>query len=91
MFMALAVLSMICQEPTTSMISQIQRSHIEANVPPPADFDRLFRRDLEAYFDRSLGKKSQVQWEMLRDGPTQTGVAYPKCCLGSSQRERRGR
>ena len=53
----------------------IQQSHIDGNVPAPADFHRLLQRDLDAYF---RGKGSSVRYEMLRDGPTQSGVAYPK-------------
>lgn len=60
-------------------IQDIQRSHIEANVPAPADFNRFLQRDLVSYF--SLLRKENtvpIEFELLRDGPTQSGVSYPK-------------
>jgi len=60
----------------------IQRSHIEANVPPPGAFERLLVRDLKAYFGRSTGKPiSAVKYITLRNAPTQSGVGYPKYYL----------
>jgi hypothetical protein len=58
-------------------VQETQRSHIEANVPPAAHFHRLLQRSLRSYFQRKHGKKVTVEHEMLRDGPTQSGVAYP--------------
>jgi hypothetical protein len=67
-------------EPNVEQVMQdIQRSHIEANVPERADFEKLMRRDLGAYFAQVRKKKSvPVDFELLRDGPTQSGVSYPK-------------
>jgi len=60
-------------------IREIQRSHIEGNVPGPADFDKFLRRDLAAHFAKVRRKKMvPVDFELLRDGPTQSGIAYPK-------------
>jgi hypothetical protein len=57
----------------------IAASHIEVNVPPPGDFDRFLRRDLGAYFgSKGTGGPVSVEYELLRQGPTQSGVAYPK-------------
>jgi hypothetical protein len=36
------------------------------------------RRDLEAYFAGSRGQGVHVEFELLREGPTQTGIAFPK-------------
>lgn len=59
--------------------SDVQRSHIEANVSPPDSFERLLVRDLTAYFRRSTGRAiSTVKITRLRDAPTQSGAAYPK-------------
>lgn len=55
---------------------QIQRSHIEGNVPPPEQFDATLRRDLSSYFSTQT-----VSYELLREGPTQSGVSYPKYYL----------
>jgi len=37
-------------------------------------------RDLSAYFERRLGTsdKIHVDYHLLREGPTQTGISYPK-------------
>ncbi|GAB4013753.1 hypothetical protein GCM10028808_33970 [Spirosoma migulaei] len=61
-------------------MQQIQRSHIDANVPNKHKFDAYLKRDLEKYFSGKYGKVS-VKWEFLREGPTQSGVAYPKYYL----------
>jgi hypothetical protein len=64
--------------PNDGALRDVQRSHIEANVPPPADFARLLRRDLERHFRGAVSKAVRVEHELLRDAPTQSGVAYPK-------------
>jgi hypothetical protein len=58
--------------------SGLQQSHIDGNVPPPGDFDRLLNRDLLAFFRSSGLSATTVQWKLLRDGPTQTGISFPK-------------
>jgi hypothetical protein len=60
------------------LIRQLQQSHIEGNVPREADFDGLLRRDLMGYFATGDGPAHEVSYELLRKGPTQTGIAYPK-------------
>ncbi len=69
---------LVAQVPDLNVLREIQRSHIEANVPPLGEFNRLLQRDLNAYFKAKQGKTVQVEYENLRDGPTQSGVAYPK-------------
>lgn len=54
------------------------RSHIIGNVPRPSDFDVFMKRDLRAYFSRPDSERPDVSYELLRDGPTQTGISYPK-------------
>ncbi len=56
----------------------VQQSHINANVPNASEFDRLLGRDLTAYFEQEFGTGVRVKWELLRQGPTQSGAAYPK-------------
>jgi hypothetical protein len=77
---ALLVTLLVADPPSPEQVMRdIQRSHIEANVPAPADFDKLLRRDLENHFAELRKKKGlRVEYELLRDGPTQSGVAYPK-------------
>jgi hypothetical protein len=60
--------------------SQIADSHIEANVPKGALFDEYLKRDLKGYFCPE-NKDCAVEYELLRDGPTQTGISYPKYYL----------
>ncbi len=59
----------------------VSLSHVEANVPPQKEFDEILARDLQAYFQDLKGKQVGVQYEFLRRGPTQVGVAYPKFYL----------
>lgn len=56
----------------------VAESHIRANVPDEKNFDAFLKRDLEAFFKAELGKAVTVQFELLRKGPTQAGVALPK-------------
>lgn len=61
----------------------LQRSHIESNVPPAADFDRLLQRDLRAYFNGKApdGPVTAVDVQLLRAAPTQSGTSFPKFYL----------
>jgi hypothetical protein len=51
----------------------IQESHIDANVPDASVFDQYLQRDLRNYFSGA-----NVTVDLLRRGPTQSGIAYPK-------------
>jgi hypothetical protein len=66
MFAALAALLLLVCNP-------IQESHIDANVPAASEFDQYLQRDLKSYFSGA-----NVTVDLLRRGPTQSGVAYPK-------------
>ncbi len=59
-------------------MQDLQSAHIAANVPVGADFEVLLIRDLTAYFVGQGVTAPTVTYELLRDGPTQSGVAYPK-------------
>jgi hypothetical protein len=75
----LILLLAVAQLTPEQVVRDIQRSHIEANVPETADFETFMRRDLGAYFAQVRKKKMiPVDFELLRDGPTQSGVSYPK-------------
>ncbi len=67
--------------PNPNPLSALFASHIAANVPNDADFPLFLDRDLTKYFQGRYGKVVRVGWEMLREGPTQTGIAYPKYYL----------
>ncbi len=56
----------------------IPESHIEGNVPDESVFNQYFLRDLTTYFKQKVGKEVSVRYELLRDGPSQSGLAYPK-------------
>lgn len=60
--------------------SLIQNSHIDENVPDNKTFDSLLNRDLIFYFSHKY-KDATVRSEFLRQGATQSGVAYPKFYL----------
>jgi len=60
-------------------VAAIQRSHIDANVPATQDFRTLMQRDLLDYARASIADSAtSVEYELLREQPTQSGVAYPK-------------
>jgi hypothetical protein len=61
-----------------NLITAIPRSYIQANVPPSREFDRIMKRDLDAYFAGVTGGSGVASYELLRRQPTQVGVAYPK-------------
>jgi hypothetical protein len=57
----------------------LQQSHIEANVPDAGQFESLLKRDLLAHFKvNGHPSADRVEYKLLRDAPTQSGVAYPK-------------
>lgn len=67
------------QTPTPdSVIDDIAESHVRANVPDGKDFDSFLKRDLAAYFKGERKGTIAVEYELLRDGPTQTGISFPK-------------
>ena len=60
-------------------LDDVLRSHIEGNVPPQAQFREYLHRDLLTHFRRAGAQNvSDVTYELLREGPTQTGISYPK-------------
>jgi hypothetical protein len=61
-----------------SEVRTIQRAHLDAQIPPSADFDRLMSRDLAAYFSKPGEPPAKVSYEMFRKGPTLAGVSSPK-------------
>ena len=59
--------------------SAIQLSHIEANVPEATAFEVVLRRDMLAHFKAGgLATAERVDFELLREAPTQSGASYPK-------------
>ncbi len=57
----------------------VRQSHIVANVPAQDEIEGMLRRDLLAYFRaRGQPQAERVEVQLLRDMPTQSGVATPK-------------
>ena len=55
----------------------IAKSHIDGNVPDSDHFDEYLKRDLRDFLCKEK-EGCRVEYSLLRDGPTQTGIAYPK-------------
>ena len=77
-FLFLASAFTITAQIDDKIIESIGKSHIEANVPDRQHFDEYLKRDLAAYFKKTMGKDVSVEYELLRNGPTQTGISFPK-------------
>lgn len=60
-----------------TLAGSIRDSHIKANVPAESDFDTFLKRDLKEFFHDVPGIV-EVEYELLRREPTQSGVAFPK-------------
>lgn len=82
-FRILSLLALICiiGQPPAKANDQIQESHIEANIPSDRNFEAFLTRDLEEYFKKTVGRHVIVKYEFLRNGPTQSGVSFPKYYL----------
>jgi hypothetical protein len=55
----------------------LAESHIEGNVPTSQNFDNYMKRDLASFLCEGA-ESCRVEYSLLREGPTQTGIAYPK-------------
>jgi hypothetical protein len=55
----------------------VAESHIDANIPQSQDFDAYMKRDLASFLCKGA-QTCRVEYQLLREGPTQTGIAYPK-------------
>jgi len=78
------VIAFVLSSPAAAQASlaHVQQSHVIANVPPQEVFDPLLRRDLLAFFKHStVPTATGVEYQLLRETSTQSGVAYPKYYL----------
>jgi len=64
-----------------AQVPSVAESHIDANVPETKDFKPFLIRDLTAHLKPKFGEGIMVDYELLREEPTQTGIAYPKFYL----------
>lgn len=67
--------------PSANPLAHTAQSHILGNLPDQANFEKFLSRDLTTYFTKAAGKKVTVKYELLRNGPTQSGFSYPKYYL----------
>jgi hypothetical protein len=75
----LIVLAFVLFLSTIASTQDIQKIHIDANLPETIDeFDQILSRDIKAYFTQKFGTDIIVRHELLRRTPTQSGIAYPK-------------
>jgi hypothetical protein len=72
------------------VVRAIGQSHIDANVPDRKDFDAILKRDITAYMTDKGDKEITVTVELLRDVPTQAGVALPKFYIWIEKRDAKG-
>ena len=71
-------------------LAAAQRSHVDANVPDAKDFDAILKREIRAYVTDPNDKGVSVSVELLRDRPTQSGVALPKFYIWIVKRDAKG-
>lgn len=79
--LVVVVLFVVYQVFPMIMFNQLARSHVLANAPDEKDFNVVLKRDLENYFKAKYQSQISIKYEFLRDGPTQSGVSYPKYYL----------
>jgi len=57
----------------------IQENHITANLPGTyEEFTKILEHDLAIYFSKKEKMKVDIEFDLLRKRPTQSGIAYPK-------------
>ena len=85
MALFLAAAPVAGQDPSEAEVArifaEIRASHIDGNVPDERDFEHFLERDLTAYFASRGIVDPSARFELLRPGPTQVGIAYPKYYL----------
>lgn len=68
--------SQLLMDATT--IQDIQKSHIDANLPPIEKHEMLIKDEIRRYLKLSKTEKLKIESELLRTQPTQSGISYPK-------------
>ncbi|MEW6710009.1 MAG: hypothetical protein AB1403_09335 [Candidatus Riflebacteria bacterium] len=80
-FTAVCLSQIVAADAFAEISQSVAESHIEANVAEQPAFEKILTRDLEAYFSEIFEAPVKVEYEMLRNEPTQSGVALPKFYL----------
>lgn len=59
--------------------TDLQQTHIDGNVPLRGSFTQFLQRDLLAFFRAgNAPSATSVEYSLLRDSATQSGVSFPK-------------
>jgi hypothetical protein len=74
----LAFLAVTTLAQGNDLMSDLRQSQSDANVPDKEDFGRILNRDITKYVTDAGDKNITVKVELLREGPSQSGVALPK-------------
>lgn len=61
--------------------NNINKSHINDEVPKKDVFEEYLIRDIKDYFTEKYNPKINIKYKLLRDYPTQSGVSFPKYYL----------
>jgi len=80
--LALAIAALLLSAPAEASAAQVpdlQAAHIAAHVAADEDFDDFMIRDLRSFL--GVRAEEEVTFELLREGPTQSGVSFPKFYL----------
>jgi hypothetical protein len=62
-------------------VAALGEQSISEDIPEPASFRSFLIHDLTKYFAPQYGADITVDYQLLRDGPTITGISYPKYYL----------
>jgi hypothetical protein len=69
-------------KPSQAPATALRDEHIQANVPESDLFATYLQRDLLAYLQAEVSHEiASVAFSLLRDEPTQSGLAYPRFYL----------
>jgi len=71
-------------------MAALRQGHIDANVPDQKNFERILNRDITKYVTDKADKDITVKVELLRNGPSQSGVALPKYYIWIEKRNSKG-
>ena len=63
------------------LAQSVRESHVQAHVPDAKTFRSLLVRDAGAFLSNRIGRQATAEYEFLREGATQTGIAFPKFYL----------